>query len=131
MMGPKWDFRKTAGSPLPLGVTHTGDGVNFSVFSSHATAVALVLFEKEGSEPFASLPFDASENKTGHIWHVHLAGIPTDFCYAYRAEGPFEPEPEGHRFQGDQVAFAYACQLFFIQPLSTGRNPRSRPAITF
>ena len=36
------------GSPYPLGANWDGKGVNFAIFSEHATAVDLCLFEKNG-----------------------------------------------------------------------------------
>jgi len=33
------------GDPSPLGATVTADGVNFSVFSKHATGIELLLFD--------------------------------------------------------------------------------------
>jgi len=37
------------GSPFPRGATWDGKGVNFSLFSSHATAVELCVFDAAGS----------------------------------------------------------------------------------
>ncbi len=91
------------GEPLPLGATVADDGVNFSIFSQHATAVTLVLFTDEGSEPVAQLPLDANRNRTGHIWHIHVRGVDSGFLYAYRADGPFDPEGTGHRFQPEKL----------------------------
>ena len=36
-----------AGSSAPLGATPRRDGVNFSLFSRHATGVELLLFDRE------------------------------------------------------------------------------------
>jgi glycogen operon protein len=38
-------FAVETGSPHPLGATVTADGVNFSLFSEHATGVELLLFD--------------------------------------------------------------------------------------
>ena len=58
------------GYPLPLGVSYGCDGVNFSVFSRHAMAVTLLLFETSGDQVAKmSLSLDPLINKTGDIWH--------------------------------------------------------------
>ena len=36
------------GSPHPLGATWDGEGVNFALYSEHATGVELCLFDAEG-----------------------------------------------------------------------------------
>ena len=38
----------TEGKPFPLGATWDGLGVNFALFSAHATKVELCLFDDEG-----------------------------------------------------------------------------------
>ena len=38
-------MRVWPGTPHPLGATWDGEGVNFALFSEHATAVELCLFE--------------------------------------------------------------------------------------
>ncbi len=44
-------FKLRAGRPFPFGATFVPGGVNFSVFSSHATSCTLVLFEKGQPQP--------------------------------------------------------------------------------
>ena len=45
------DFGIRRGHPLPYGAAARREGVNFSVFSKHATAVTLVLYAPGESEP--------------------------------------------------------------------------------
>ena len=40
-------LRVWPGQPDPLGATWDGQGVNFDIFSEHATAVDLCLFDSE------------------------------------------------------------------------------------
>ena len=40
--------RVTEGRPFPLGATWDGLGVNFALFSAHATKVELCLFDAQG-----------------------------------------------------------------------------------
>jgi isoamylase len=104
-----------AGSPLPIGGAHQyGDGVNFVLFSRHATRVRLELYRHaDDSSPTKVLDLDPARHRTGDIWHVWLRGIPAGQLYGYRIEGPYEPE-QGHRFNPhklllDPFARAIAC----------------------
>jgi isoamylase len=91
------------GIPFPLGATLSGDGVNFSVYSSHATEVQLILFCGERDAPADRiLVLDALLNRTAHYWHIHVDGIRSGQRYAYRVNGPFKPE-EGLRFNSDKL----------------------------
>jgi isoamylase len=87
-------FRVDDGSPLPLGAVWDGKGVNFSLFSAHATAVELCLFEATGRRETARIPLP---QRTDQIWHGYLDGIHPGQLYGYRVNGPYEPR-HGHRF---------------------------------
>jgi len=54
-----------AGRAAPLGARVDGDGVNFAVFSEHAEAVHLCLFDAHGLET-ARLPMP---ERDGDIWY--------------------------------------------------------------
>jgi len=86
------------GEPLPLGATPNDHGVQFAVFSRHATSVHLLLFAgaQEG-EPTHVFQLDPRLNKTGDIWHIQVDGIGVGQFYLYRVDGPYEPE-KGHRY---------------------------------
>jgi isoamylase len=88
-----------AGSPLPIGGTHQqGDGVNFVLFSRHATRVRLELYQHpDDSSPTRIIDLDPLSHRTGDIWHIWVRGIAVGQLYGYRIEGPYQPE-EGHRF---------------------------------
>ena len=64
-------FTISAGRPTPLGATFDGEGVNFALFSEHATQVTLCLFDTAGHEV---VNIDLPERE-GHIWHGYLSGI--------------------------------------------------------
>ena len=65
-----------SGMPFPLGARTRGNGVNFAIFSRHATGVRLDLFGRpEDALPTRSILLDSTRNKTGDIWHVWLEGI--------------------------------------------------------
>jgi isoamylase len=86
------------GKPLPMGAILVPGGVQFSVFSRHATEVQLLLYaQPQDADPMAEIRLSPRENRTGDIWHVQVSGIGAGTYYLYRAFGPYEPE-EGHRF---------------------------------
>jgi isoamylase len=88
-------MRMWPGSPYPLGATWDGEGVNFAIFSEHATAVELCLFDSPGaseSSTTISLP-----ESTDDVWHVYLPDVRPGTYYGYRVHGPYEPRL-GHRF---------------------------------
>jgi glycogen operon protein len=76
------------GFPQPYGATRVGETVNFVVISQHATAVSLVLSEPCTELIEAEIVLDPATHRTGHLWHVRVEGLPDDFCYGYRADGP-------------------------------------------
>lgn len=80
------DFAIYPGHPLPLGVTRTADGLNFSLVSKNATDVSLVLFAMGEPEPFLELPLDAPYFRTGNIWHVGVSGLERGFEYGWRLD---------------------------------------------
>ena len=58
------------GQPNPLGATWMGNGVNFAIFSEHATSVELCLFDSvEATEENVRIPV---KEQTDQVWHVFL-----------------------------------------------------------
>jgi isoamylase len=91
------------GASAPLGATVSTGGVNFSVFSKHATRVELLLFRDEKTaQPARIIRLDANRHRTGHYWHVVVPDLEPGQVYAYRAHGPFAPE-RGLRFDGEKI----------------------------
>jgi glycogen operon protein len=91
------------GTPAPLGASVESGGVNFSVFSKHATMIELLLFDGgDGSEPSAIFPLEANRHRTYHYWHAFVPGLEPGSVYAYRAHGPFEPQ-QGLRFDPNKL----------------------------
>lgn len=88
------DWRVSTGSPAPLGVTPDARGVNVAVFSSNATRIEFCLFDAAGEVELARL---ALAERTGDVFHAHIAGVPPGARYGLRAAGPWAPG-EGHRF---------------------------------
>lgn len=72
------------GSPLILGVTKDELGMNFAVIAKDARRLSLRFFdEQDTKQPFLEVPFDPIKNKTGDVWHIHIAGLPSEFLYIY------------------------------------------------
>jgi isoamylase len=96
-------FRVRRGHPLPYGAAARRDGVNFSVFSRHATAVSLVLFAPGDGEPVLELPLDPRYNRTGEVWHVFVEGVDPGVEYGFRADCDPNDDPRVLRFDRRKV----------------------------
>jgi isoamylase len=93
----------TAGSSAPLGTTWSEEGVNFSLFSRHATAVSLLLFEgADDPRPSRVIRLDPVANRTYFYWHAFVPGVRPGQLYGYRVDGPFDPDT-GMRFDASKV----------------------------
>ncbi len=101
------------GRCLPLGATYTPHGVQFSLFSRHATAVYLQLFaDVDDAKPSVEIAL-GEHNKTGDIWHVMVHEAKPGQLYLYRVEGPYQPT-EGHRYNsGIPLLDPYAKELAY------------------
>ena len=76
-----------------LGARCDGDGVNFALYSAHADAVELCLFDASGHET-------ARLGLPGHadgVWHGYVPGCAAGQRYGYRVHGPYDPA-NGQRF---------------------------------
>ncbi len=101
-------FTATEGKPFPLGATWDGNGVNFSIFSAHATKIVLCLFDDEGKNEIQQIELP---EYTDQIWHGYLPDAGPGQVYGYRVYGPYEPE-QGHRFNHNKLLIdPYAKQL--------------------
>lgn len=86
------------GHPIPLGTNIINNCARFAIFSRHATHVWLHFFKNPtDAEPEHTIELDPVVNRTGDIWHVEVEGVHVGQLYAYRMDGPYEPE-NGHRF---------------------------------
>lgn len=87
------------GRPYPLGATWDGKGVNFALFSAHASRVELCLFEMVTGTERECIPL---REQTDLVWHCYLPGVRPGQLYGYRLHGPYAPE-QGHRFNPNKV----------------------------
>lgn len=85
------------GNPYPLGALYNGTGVNFSLFSEHASEVELCLFDTLGKETRIKVT-----ERTHGSWHIYIPGIKPGQEYGYRVNGPYEPK-NGYRFNPNKL----------------------------
>jgi isoamylase len=93
-------MRVWPGEPYPLGATWTGVGVNFAIFSAHATKVELCLFDSVESTSESACT--ALPEQTDMVWHGFFPDIRPNQLFGYRVHGPYEPA-NGHRFNPNKV----------------------------
>ncbi|GLT73053.1 hypothetical protein SLA2020_449390 [Shorea laevis] len=97
------------GQAFPLGVSEVDSGINFAIFSQHATAMTLCLSLPERGKfgrldgGMMELALDPHVNKTGDIWHICIEDLPrSNVLYGYRIDGPRRWH-QGHRFDSSIV----------------------------
>jgi isoamylase len=96
------------GKPFPLGATWDGLGVNFALFSTHASKVELCLFDDAGKKEVERIELP---EYTDEVWHGYLPTARPGTIYGYRVHGPYEPDA-GHRFNPNKLVIdPYAKQL--------------------
>ena len=88
------------GKPYPIRATWDGKGVNFALFSEHATKVELCLFDS--AEAGAPAQCVTLPEYTDQVWHAHLPEVLPGQLYGYRVHGPYEPS-QGHRFNPNKI----------------------------
>ena len=93
-------MRTLPGRSYPLGATWDGAGVNFALFSEHASKVELCLFDS----PEATVETERVRlrEQTEQVWHAYLPDLRPDQLYGYRVYGAYEPE-KGNRFNSSKV----------------------------
>ncbi len=74
-------MKAVKGKPKPLGPTESKNGINFALFSKHATKVTLIVEFEEREIEFPLC-------RTGDIWHGLVEGLKAPFLYSYKVDGP-------------------------------------------
>jgi len=93
-----------AGNRYPEGATLVHGGVNFSIYSRHASHVELLLFDKADSpQPYQVIPLDARLHRTFFFWTVLVEDLPTGTHYAWRVDGENDEQHTGKRFDREKV----------------------------
>ena len=97
---PMKPYPVTIGHRYPAGATVSENGTNFCIFSRHASAVTLLLYEKpDSSKPFQIIELDPAHNRNFFFWHVFLEGMTgkEKISYTWQVDGPEDGDP-GCRF---------------------------------
>jgi len=96
------DFKLRCGKPFPFGATTVPGGVNFSIYSSHATSCSLVLFQKHEKQPMAEIPFP-EEFRIGNVYCMVVFDLDYENLeYGYRMDGPNNFQ-SGHWFDQSKI----------------------------
>ena len=88
---------------MPLGATLIRNGINFAIFSSHATSVLLLVFVPDGKNPLFEIDLDPRFNRTGDIWHIFIDNLGPEIEYAYRMDRGSPVNARYHRFDPAQI----------------------------
>jgi isoamylase len=119
-------FALRPGAPLPFGATVLPRGVNFSVYSRHASAATLVLYEPDVVAPVAEIPFPP-EFRIGDVFAMMVFDLDLDnFEYGFRLDGPHAPA-EGHRFDVAQILLDPMARSVSGRDVWDSPLDRSRP----
>ena len=89
-------YARMAWTAVPAG--RDGAGVNFALFSEHATGVELCLFDHPTHEPSGH----RSPERTDQVFHAYLPDVLPGQLYGYRVHGPYDRR-KGHRFNPNKV----------------------------
>ncbi|MCW8994678.1 MAG: glycogen debranching protein GlgX [Psychromonas sp.] len=89
---PKYEL--LPGKTHPIGATVEKEGVNFCLYcDERVTAVELLLFAlHDDVEPYEIIQLDPLINRSFYFWHIFIKDLPEKTHYAYRVDGPYQPE---------------------------------------
>ncbi len=100
----RMNYQIRTGSRYPMGATLLADGVNFSIYSRHASSVELLLFAAADShEPFQIIPLEARLHRVFFFWSIVVIDLPAGTHYAWRIDGPDDVHQSGFRFDREKV----------------------------
>jgi glycogen operon protein len=83
------------GRRYPPGASINDEGINFSLYSRHATGAALLLYEPGGDAPFQVIELDPIENRSFFSWHVEVVDLAPGTRYTWRLDGQWDPKGHG------------------------------------
>ena len=99
----KQEYKLKHGNPYPPGCSVTSGGINFSIFSRHATSADLLLFATADCEdPFQVIHLTKEKNRTFFSWHVFVKDLPPGVWHCWRLDGPYDPQYRGLRFDREK-----------------------------
>ncbi len=122
--------------PVPYGAHVVENGVQFTLFSRHATRVWLMLFDHpDAATPSAEYELTPQQNRIGDIWHIHVRDARAGQFYLYRLEGTAAEGRKNYYNPRQWVLDPYALavsgrpQWGDQQHLEPGRFAVSGPAV--
>ncbi len=119
-----YDFHVRPGFYLQNGAVALPGGVSFTVHSEGATAIDLLLFTKDAEEPYAIIPFP-EKYRVGDVYSMIVFDLDiTNLEYAYRLDGPYNPQRGQYFDRTNAVIDPYARQVIIRQ--DSGDKPRGR-----
>ncbi len=84
-------FRVRPGMYEMNGATVLTDGINFTVYSTGATRITLLLFHRGEKKPYGIIPFPISY-RIGKVFSMIVFGLDiSDLEYCYQVDGPWDP----------------------------------------
>ncbi|CAL5221257.1 g3414 [Coccomyxa viridis] len=89
--GPFKRISVQPGTAEPLGPSKISEtaksGVNFALYSEHATSITLVLSDRDDKN-VVEIPLEPEHHRTGNVWHAAIEGCPlSGVLYVYRVDG--------------------------------------------
>ncbi|MFA9466357.1 MAG: glycogen debranching protein GlgX [Velocimicrobium sp.] len=112
------------------GATLIPGGVNFTIHSNQATSCELLLFHRTADKPFAILKFP-EHYRIGNVYSMIVFQIDIEkFEYAYRLDGPYNPEKgiifDKTRYLLDPYAKAVTGQSIWGEKKVSGNQYKAR-----
>jgi len=87
------------GAQAPFGAHLRADGVNFAIWSEHATRIELCVFDASGGRELKRYVMHGPDDG---VFSGLLPEVGEGLVYGYRAHGPYQPE-RGHRFNPNKL----------------------------
>ncbi|MBI5203463.1 MAG: glycogen debranching protein GlgX [Nitrospirae bacterium] len=89
----------SSGKYFPLGANLYDTGVNFAIYSQHASEVFLLLFDRTDGEPTDIIKLG---NRTKYVWYAFIHGLKAGQLYGYKIKGDYNPA-YGMRFNENKL----------------------------
>ncbi|MBU0676805.1 MAG: glycogen debranching protein GlgX [Verrucomicrobia bacterium] len=118
--------------PTPYGAHVVEEGVQFTLFSRHATRVWLMLFDApDAAAPDQEYELTVENNRIGDVWHIHVKDAREGQYYLYRMDG-VNPGSKLHCYNPDQwlldpyaLAVSGAPKWGSTWDLKAGKHPKN------
>jgi glycogen operon protein len=124
MKNKRVEIRSDFSRPLLYGANIKEGGVQFSIFSRHASKVWLLLFDLPDSRiPSVEIELDPQKNRTGDIWHVWVGGLKPGQLYLWRMDS-LEENKNGHCFNPQTLIIDPFARVLTGNMIWDQKNPQ-------